>query len=48
MIFYRDIRESSKQGNLGTTEDLTGVMNTENIEQPLEDEGNNGGDAGED
>lgn len=48
MIFYRDIGESSKQGNLGTTEDLTGVMNTENIEQPLEDEGNNGGDAGED
>ncbi|KAL0750819.1 hypothetical protein Bca101_032822 [Brassica carinata] len=44
----KDIRESSKQGNLGTTEDLTGVMNTENIEQPLEDEGNNGGDAGED
>ncbi|CAF1919158.1 unnamed protein product [Brassica napus] len=40
--------ESSKHGNLGPAAHLAGVMNTENIQQSPEAEGNNGGDAGED
>ncbi|KAH0899015.1 hypothetical protein HID58_048583, partial [Brassica napus] len=39
------IRESSKHGNLGPAAHLAGVMNTENIQQSPEAEGNNGGDA---